>query len=271
MPLTVLEIFKVLPRTNCGDCGVPTCLAFATRVIKEGEELGRCPYLSPAAQELDETVRLQQQAGVGRRRESVAISLEVMHDKVAPLDLATLAPGLAATFGEENGRPYLAFPYFGRPVKVFKDKVAYPPGTPEDPWDAILLYNYIASQGKEPETGPWITFKELPNSVSKSKTLARLEEKVAQAYAGRGSALMSAALALGAAPEPEGEAEVSLSFRPLPRVPLRLMFWEAQPDEGFPALVRFLFDANVPAYLDLESLLFLVEKLVERLVEAADN
>ena len=29
MPLTGIEIFKLLPKTNCGDCGVPTCLAFA--------------------------------------------------------------------------------------------------------------------------------------------------------------------------------------------------------------------------------------------------
>jgi len=29
MALTGIEIFKLLPKTNCGDCGVPTCLAFA--------------------------------------------------------------------------------------------------------------------------------------------------------------------------------------------------------------------------------------------------
>ena len=29
MALTGLDIFKLLPRTNCGDCGVPTCLAFS--------------------------------------------------------------------------------------------------------------------------------------------------------------------------------------------------------------------------------------------------
>ena len=27
MPLTGIEIFKLLPKTNCGECGVPTCLA----------------------------------------------------------------------------------------------------------------------------------------------------------------------------------------------------------------------------------------------------
>jgi len=29
MGLTGIQIFKMLPKTNCGECGVPTCLAFA--------------------------------------------------------------------------------------------------------------------------------------------------------------------------------------------------------------------------------------------------
>ena len=32
MPLTGIEIFKLLPKTNCGKCGVPTCLAFAMQL-----------------------------------------------------------------------------------------------------------------------------------------------------------------------------------------------------------------------------------------------
>ena len=32
MALTGIEIFKKLPKTNCGECGVPTCLAFAMKL-----------------------------------------------------------------------------------------------------------------------------------------------------------------------------------------------------------------------------------------------
>ena len=32
MALTGLEIYKQLPKTNCRDCGVPTCLAFAMKI-----------------------------------------------------------------------------------------------------------------------------------------------------------------------------------------------------------------------------------------------
>ncbi len=83
---------------------------------------------------------------------------------------------MGADYGEENGRPYLKIRYFGREVQVFKDEVRYPPGIEENPWDAILLYNYIASQGQRPPCGEWIKFQGLPNSVSKTKTLLRLQK-----------------------------------------------------------------------------------------------
>jgi len=46
MPLTGIEIFKLLPKTNCGDCGVPTCLAFAMQLASGKVELSRCPHIS---------------------------------------------------------------------------------------------------------------------------------------------------------------------------------------------------------------------------------
>ena len=49
MALTGLEIFKLLPQTNCGDCGVPTCLAFAMKLAQGGAELTSCPHVSEEA------------------------------------------------------------------------------------------------------------------------------------------------------------------------------------------------------------------------------
>ncbi|MCK5434361.1 MAG: acetyl-CoA decarbonylase/synthase complex subunit gamma, partial [Dehalococcoidales bacterium] len=49
MPLTGIEIFKSLPKTNCGECGVPTCLAFAMNLAASKAELSACPYISEEA------------------------------------------------------------------------------------------------------------------------------------------------------------------------------------------------------------------------------
>ncbi len=46
MPLTGIEIFKLLPKTNCKECGDPTCLAFAMKLAAGKAELTLCPYVS---------------------------------------------------------------------------------------------------------------------------------------------------------------------------------------------------------------------------------
>jgi acetyl-CoA decarbonylase/synthase, CODH/ACS complex subunit gamma len=49
MALTGIQIFKLLPKTNCGECGVPTCLAFAMNLASGKAELASCPYVSEEA------------------------------------------------------------------------------------------------------------------------------------------------------------------------------------------------------------------------------
>jgi len=49
MGLTGIQIFKLLPKTNCKECGVPTCLAFAMNLASGKAELDSCPYVSDEA------------------------------------------------------------------------------------------------------------------------------------------------------------------------------------------------------------------------------
>lgn len=51
MALSGLDIFKLLPKTNCGDCGVPTCMAFAMKLAQKKAELSDCPHASVEAKE----------------------------------------------------------------------------------------------------------------------------------------------------------------------------------------------------------------------------
>ncbi len=46
-PLPVLDIFKILPRTNCRKCGFKTCMAFAGALSKSKTVPERCPFLKP--------------------------------------------------------------------------------------------------------------------------------------------------------------------------------------------------------------------------------
>jgi len=51
MALSGLEIFKLLPKTNCKECGKPTCLAFAMQLAQKKAKLEDCPYVSDEAKE----------------------------------------------------------------------------------------------------------------------------------------------------------------------------------------------------------------------------
>lgn len=52
MALTGLEIFKLLPKTNCKKCGMPTCLAFAMQLAQKRAKLDDCPHVSEEARQM---------------------------------------------------------------------------------------------------------------------------------------------------------------------------------------------------------------------------
>ena len=45
MALSGLDIYKKLPKTNCGDCKVPTCMAFAMKVASGQAAITGCPHI----------------------------------------------------------------------------------------------------------------------------------------------------------------------------------------------------------------------------------
>lgn len=47
MALKALDIFKLLPKTNCKKCGCPTCLAFAMKLAQKQTSLDQCPDVTP--------------------------------------------------------------------------------------------------------------------------------------------------------------------------------------------------------------------------------
>ena len=51
MALTGMQIYKSLPKTNCKDCGLPTCMAFAMQVAAKQRALTDCPHISEEGKE----------------------------------------------------------------------------------------------------------------------------------------------------------------------------------------------------------------------------
>lgn len=86
MALTGLQIYKLLPQTNCRDCGFPTCLAFAMKLAAKQAELSACPHVSAEAKaQLDAAsqppIRLITLARDGRKLEAGNELVLYRHEK----------------------------------------------------------------------------------------------------------------------------------------------------------------------------------------------
>ncbi|MFA5199326.1 MAG: (Fe-S)-binding protein, partial [Candidatus Omnitrophota bacterium] len=58
MALSGLDIYKLLQKSNCRQCGFPTCLAFAMQLAKKAVPIEKCPFISEAAKAILESQAL---------------------------------------------------------------------------------------------------------------------------------------------------------------------------------------------------------------------
>ncbi len=266
-----LDIYKAAPKTNCGDCGQPTCLAFATQAVVGEISLDACPHMDEEIKEkFRERLERQLDKGIGKKRESFEKTLEFLRASLAAWMTAENAAALGASWNSDpGGKPALRMPYLDDEVLVTEEDVQSVSGRTLSPWEKIFLYNYIIGGAEEP-SGRWVGMESLPNSVSKIKSLrAHCEEPLAKAFPRDRALLRQAAAPLfEELSAKSGEADWTGECRLLPKVRLRLLWWPEDVEEGFPSRVKFLFDARVLETLDLESLLFACEQVTERILNA---
>lgn len=255
-----LEIVGRTPKNNCGECGFPTCLAFAAAVCATGVDAGKCPYIDLAGLKIEVAgVELEDAS-----RERDLALVEHLKGKVAGVDFAELAPKIGAVYRDAA----LCFEYLGQQIVLGKEGISLDGKEPEDPRDQILLYNYAHSGGGRQPADEWIGMESMPNSIAKVRTLATYgEEPIARLFTGRAVAtVIDRAGRAGGIVVDGGSASLALQFHVLPKIPQRVLFWEEEPEDGFAAKVKILYDQNVLDFLDIESLLFSSERLAERLV-----
>ena len=254
-----LEIVGRTPKNNCGDCGFPTCLAFAAAVCATGVDVTKCPYIDldgleieVAGVELEEAVRERDLALVKH-----------LKGKIAGVDFSDLAPKIGGVLRDSS----ILLEYLGQQIIFSREGILLDGLEPEDPRDQILLFNYAHSAGGRTPDDEWIGMESMPNSISKVRTLATYcEEPLARVLTGKPVAEVIDAAAKAGGKVVEGTtASLALEFQVLPLVPQRILFWEEEPEEGFESKVKILFNHYALDFLDIESLLFSAERLAERL------
>ncbi|MEW6220274.1 MAG: DUF3786 domain-containing protein, partial [Thermodesulfobacteriota bacterium] len=234
------------------------CLAFAVAVTRGGARPQACPHLDLAALP----------AGLGReagpppdQERQLAHQLRA---KVVALDLAALAAALGCRW--DAGAAGLRFRYLGQEVLLGRAGLLLDGREPEDPRDQILLCNYVAGGGAAAPRQDWVGMESLPSSISKIKTLRTYgEERLAELFASLAAErLVVLAQALDGRPQDDPTATAAMIIPVLPRLPLLVLYWAPEPEEGFAARVKILFDRRVLEVLDLESLVFAAERLADR-------
>lgn len=268
-----LEFLKFTPKTNCGECGYAACLAFAAAVTKGGEEPGKCPYVD--LKDLGEEFSMAERgngglSGVAGLLDEKDMALVAhLKSKVRTVDFSVAAPALGCEWsGPETN--CLHFRYLGRDVTLSCDGVFVGGQEVEDPRDQILLYNYIYYGGGDASTGEWVGMESLPNSISKVRTLrVYCEERIASHFCGREALLRQCAAQMETVSREDLEQSCSAAYQVavLPHLSIVLIFWDEEPEDGFPSRVKVLYDQNVLSVLDIESLVFASERMAERLVE----
>ena len=146
---TAMEIYKLLPKTNCGECKFPTCLAFAMQLANQKVALDTCPHVSAEAKAaLEESgappIRLVS-FGAGERAVKMGDETQLFrHDKTFynPTVLGLVADdatGLDAMKAAIDEVEAMSFERVGQILRVDSVAVKHTTGSAEDFVEAVKV------------------------------------------------------------------------------------------------------------------------------------
>ncbi|MDA8339396.1 MAG: DUF3786 domain-containing protein, partial [Nitrospiraceae bacterium] len=155
-----IELYKKLPKKNCGECMQKTCMPFALSVIKGETELSECPLLTN-----DEIESLKGSITKSDWREELILSLK---EEVKNINFKDIAEGIGAELKDNS----LIIKCMGREFIISPDGETTTHGH-MTPWIKILLLHYIRTAGKGELSGKWVSYSELRGGMVKASSLLR--------------------------------------------------------------------------------------------------
>ncbi len=255
----MIDIYKRLPGTNCGKCGVPTCMAFALKVKNNQLRIGGCPYVSEEDKDLS---HVKTTATIDDNYECVSKDLEQEAKATNFKEVANIG----GHYETRNGSEMIRVKMMNKFYEMRKEGLFEGNEYCQDSWTKIIIYDYIRRKGGKPLTGEWVTLGYFPNTASHVKAFqSSAEKKIAETFNKHFDSLKLLCQELGGF-EDQGrmKADYICRFDILPRIPLYLCFWKA--DEEFDAGCKLFLDRNAEAYIDIEYLAHLVERFVDLLI-----
>ena len=239
---TVIDVLKLLDKSNCKKCGKPTCLAFAAAVINGQKVLGECPKLD------EETVaRYGGKVETKEPYEQKAMeAIEMMKGQIAGIDLEAAAQRLGAEFSD--GR--ITIHCLGRKFSVDADGKIIT-DLHVNPWIAAPALGYILDGAGLPPSGEWVPFRELEDAESLYPLFRQRCEKPCKKVADTNPDFFDDLVRLfnGKQVEKHYKSDTSLVLHPLPRLPMLICYWK--PDGDLPSDLNIFFDSTAVKNLDI--------------------
>jgi hypothetical protein len=261
---TAVELYKLLPKTNCGKCGLPSCFGFAAKLATNQASPADCPDLTDAVRDVLNEAGVEQHDSPGTVYEQALVFLQ---PKIQALDFENVAKQFKVRV---TGHDTLLVRFLNDNYIVTKERVLDSAGKEPRPWISILIFNHLCMPDPPAPAGEWITFGSIPASHAKDKAWAsHVEDVIARHFTGKVEALKAVCEQLGGvAADVPGNHDAAYAFRFFPHYPALLLFYDAVPGEDFPAQCRLLLDKTAPRYLDIESIVVLGEEFASRLTAA---
>jgi hypothetical protein len=256
----MLAIYKKLPGTNCGQCGLSSCMAFALKVKKSQANLSECPFMAAESTDVGQP---PPDASSFSTYEQVSRELE---KEAVGKDFKETAEAIGGIYRVVDGNESIVLNMISRVYELRKEGLFQNNEYCRDVWARIIICDYVRRQGKRPLTGEWIPLGLFPHAASLVRTFqSSAERKIAAGFKRDLKGLKERCATLGGS-ETGGmvKADYTVCFDLLPHVPLYLSFWAA--DEEFDADCKLLFDRNAGEQIDIQYLAYLVERFAGELV-----
>ena len=244
-PKNAMEIFQLLNKSNCQECGRKTCLAFAGAVFMSQKRLDECPKLDKATIERF-SGKAENQNTIEQNRDEY---LEKLKNDIANIDLAIAAKRIGARFSDNKLTLKVLGKAFGVDTKgkLFADIHI-------NPWVAIPFFNYIIDGRGLPVSGRWVSFRDLKGGKERYPLFhKRCEEpmkRVADTYPDLFDDLVH--IFGGKQVEKQFESDISVVLHVLPRVPMMVCYW--LPEESLESSLNLFFDEAADKNLAIGSI-----------------
>ena len=248
-----MEILKLLEKSNCGECGEATCLAFAAAVFNDHRQLDECPRLEGDIIERFNGKTIKRTTIEQDLDESMAL----LKRKILSIDLSSTAERLGAGFSGDT----LTIKILGKDFHV-DSKGNLSSEIHIHPWVTIPILTYILDGKGMPVSGNWVPFRELKNGKTWQRLFMQRCEKPLKKVADTYTDLFGDMLHIfkGRQVENHYNSDISLVLHPLPKVPILICYWK--PEEGLESSLNMFFDSTAEDNLNIESIYALGTGLV---------